>query len=127
MSSQRLYQIVKTFLNFGLDKMVPAGLLPWYVKLGRASLFWLRNKHKDKTPEQRFRLAGAAEELEARGWRLRLLTRHRALVGSSRELSRELARVEVGGPQSTDDWWMESCSADEPIYIFRGREDGRAL
>ncbi|WP_019029196.1 ubiquinone biosynthesis regulatory protein kinase UbiB [Colwellia piezophila] len=57
MSSQRLYQIVKTFLNFGLDKMVPPGLLPWYAKAGRASLFWLRNKHKDKTPEQRFRLA----------------------------------------------------------------------
>ena len=57
MSSQRLYQIVKTFLNFGLDKMVPAGMLPWYAKLGRQSLFWLRNKHKDKTPEQRFRLA----------------------------------------------------------------------
>jgi ubiquinone biosynthesis protein len=56
-SSQRLYQIVKTFLNFGLDKMVPAGLLPWYVKVARKSLFWLRNKHKDKTPEQRFRLA----------------------------------------------------------------------
>jgi ubiquinone biosynthesis protein len=56
-SSKRLYQIVKTFLNFGLDKMVPAGLLPWYAKMGRASLFWLRNTHKDKTPEQCFRLA----------------------------------------------------------------------
>ncbi|TYK66531.1 ubiquinone biosynthesis regulatory protein kinase UbiB [Colwellia echini] len=57
MSSQRLYQIVKTFLNFGLDKMIPAGYLPWYAKAGRACLFWLGNKHKDKTPEQRFRLA----------------------------------------------------------------------
>ena len=57
MSSQRLYQIVKTFLNFGLDNMVPAGMLPWYAKVARHSLFWLRNKHKDKTPEQRFRLA----------------------------------------------------------------------
>ena len=57
MSSIRLYQIVKTLLNFGLDKMVPEGLLPWYVNFGRSSLFWLRNKHKDKTPEQRFRLA----------------------------------------------------------------------
>jgi len=56
-SSQRLYQIVKTFLNFGLDEMVPADMLPWYAKVGRHSLFWLRNKHKDKTPEQRFRLA----------------------------------------------------------------------
>ncbi|TMM45637.1 ubiquinone biosynthesis regulatory protein kinase UbiB [Colwellia ponticola] len=57
MSSQRLYQIVKTFLNFGLDKMIPAGMLPWYAKVGRYSLFWLKNKHQDKTPEQRFRLA----------------------------------------------------------------------
>jgi len=56
-SSLRLYKIVKTFLNFGLDEMVPAHLLPWYVKLGRASIFWLRNKHKDKSAEQRFRLA----------------------------------------------------------------------
>ena len=37
--------------------MVPAHLLPWYAKLGRACIFWLRNKHRDKTPEQRFRLA----------------------------------------------------------------------
>lgn len=57
MSSQRLYQIVETFLNYGLDKMVPAGLIPWYAKIGRGCLFWLGNKHKDKSPEQRFRLA----------------------------------------------------------------------
>jgi ubiquinone biosynthesis protein len=37
--------------------MVPSHLLPWYAKLGRVSLFWIRNKHKDKTTEQRFRLA----------------------------------------------------------------------
>ena len=57
MSSKRLYQIVKTFLNFGLDNMIPSGMLPWYAKVGRGSLFWLRNKHKDKSAEQRFRLA----------------------------------------------------------------------
>ena len=57
MSSIRLYKIVKTFLNFGLDEMVPAHLLPWYTKFARASLFWLRNKHKNKSAEQRFRLA----------------------------------------------------------------------
>jgi len=32
-------------------------MLPWYAKLGRTSLFWLKNKHKDKTVAQRFRLA----------------------------------------------------------------------
>lgn len=57
MSSTRLYQIVKTFLHYGLDDMVPKKMLPWYAKLGRFSLFWLQNKHKDKTVAQRFRLA----------------------------------------------------------------------
>lgn len=32
-------------------------MLPWYAKLGRYSLFWLRNKHKNKALAQRFRLA----------------------------------------------------------------------
>ena len=57
MSSKRLYKIVKTFLQFGLDELVPKKYLPWYAKLARSSLFWLRNKHKDKSQAQRFRLA----------------------------------------------------------------------
>ena len=57
MSSKRLYKIVKTFLQFGLDELVPEKYLPWYVKLGRSSLFWLRNKHSDKSKALRFRLA----------------------------------------------------------------------
>ena len=57
MSNSRLYHIVKTFLQYGLDDMVPKKMLPWYAKLGRASLFWLRNKHKNKAVSQRFRLA----------------------------------------------------------------------
>lgn len=57
MSNTRLYRIVKTFLNYGLDDMVPKKMLPWYAKLGRFSLFWLRNKHKSKPIAQRFRLA----------------------------------------------------------------------
>jgi len=56
-SSTRLYRIVKTFLHYGLDDMVPKKMLPWYAKLGRLSLFWLRNKHKNKPIAQRFRLA----------------------------------------------------------------------
>ncbi len=57
MSSIRLYRIVKTFLTFGLDEIVPKSAQPWYAKLARLSLFWLRNKHKDKPKAQRFRLA----------------------------------------------------------------------
>ncbi len=57
MSSKRLYKIVKTFLQFGLDELVPKKYLPWYVKIARSSLFWLRNKHKDKNKAERFRIA----------------------------------------------------------------------
>lgn len=57
MSSKRLYKIVKTFLQFGLDELVPKKYLPWYVRVARRSLFWLSNKHSDKTKAQRFRLA----------------------------------------------------------------------
>ena len=57
MSNKRLYRIVKTFLHYGLDEMVPKKMLPWYAKLGRLSLFWLKNKHKNKSVAQRFRLA----------------------------------------------------------------------
>jgi ubiquinone biosynthesis protein len=56
-SSKRLYKIVKTFLQFGLDELVPKKYLPWYVKIARSSLFWLRNKHKDKNKAERFRIA----------------------------------------------------------------------
>lgn len=57
MSSIRLYKIVQTFLQYGLDELVPKKSLPWYAKLARISLFWLRNKHKDKAVAVRFRLA----------------------------------------------------------------------
>ncbi len=44
-------------MQYGLDELVPNKMLPWYAKLARFSLFWLRNKHKDKTTAQRFRFA----------------------------------------------------------------------
>jgi ubiquinone biosynthesis protein len=56
-SSLRLYRIVRTFLHYGLDELIPKRKLPWYAKVARLSLFWLRNKHKDKPLAQRFRLA----------------------------------------------------------------------
>ena len=56
-SSKRLYKIVKTFLEYGLDEILPEKYLPWYIKIARSSLFWLRNKHRDKPKAQRFRLA----------------------------------------------------------------------
>jgi ubiquinone biosynthesis protein len=56
-SSLRLYRILKTFLQYGLDDALPKKYYPWYAKLARYSLFWLRNQHKDKNVAQRCRLA----------------------------------------------------------------------
>ncbi|TRX55097.1 ubiquinone biosynthesis regulatory protein kinase UbiB [Thalassomonas sp. M1454] len=57
MRNKRLYKIVKTFLNYGLDELLPANKTPFLAKVARHSLFWLRNKHKDKPVELRLRLA----------------------------------------------------------------------
>ena len=57
MSSARLYYITKTLLSYGLDELIPRKRVPWFAKLGRGSLFWLRNQHKDKPAGMRLRLA----------------------------------------------------------------------
>lgn len=57
MRIRRLYKIVKTFLQYGLDDLLPKHALPWYVRFARHCLFWIRNKHKDKSAALRFRLA----------------------------------------------------------------------
>jgi ubiquinone biosynthesis protein len=53
----RFYQIQKTLLQFGLDELIPSQWQPWYARLARRSLFWLRNRHTDKPVGVRLRLA----------------------------------------------------------------------
>ncbi|MBE0369879.1 ubiquinone biosynthesis protein [Pseudoalteromonas aurantia 208] len=53
----RLYQITQTLLQYGLDDLIPKNKQPWYGKLARKSLFWLKNKHPDKSIGQRLRLS----------------------------------------------------------------------
>jgi ubiquinone biosynthesis protein len=55
--SLRFYKILKTFFQYGLDDFLPKEKLPWYGAIARYSVFWLRNKHKDKTQAERLRLA----------------------------------------------------------------------
>ena len=57
MRISRFYQIQKTLLQFGLDELIPAQWQPWYARLFRHSLFWLRNRHADKPVGVRLRLA----------------------------------------------------------------------
>lgn len=54
---QRAYHITRTFLSYGLDEIIPARWLPWSLRVGRYALFWMPNKHKDKAPGERLRLA----------------------------------------------------------------------
>ncbi|MFO6423345.1 ubiquinone biosynthesis regulatory protein kinase UbiB [Motilimonas sp. KMU-193] len=53
----RLYAITKTFLNYGLDELVPYEHLPMGSRLARKALFWLGNEHQDKPLPERCRLA----------------------------------------------------------------------
>ncbi len=53
----RLYRINKVLLEHGLDDLIPEKWLPWYAKLLRMSIFWLRNKHKGKSQGERITLA----------------------------------------------------------------------
>ena len=57
MRISRFYQIQKTLLQFGLDELIPAQWQPWYARLFRHCLFWLRNRHADKPVGVRLRLA----------------------------------------------------------------------
>lgn len=57
MRIRRLYKIVDTLLRYGLDEIIPEDRLPWYAKVGRRAIFWIGNKHKDKSEAERIRLA----------------------------------------------------------------------
>lgn len=57
MSVSRFYQIQKTILQHGLEELIPPAYMPWWAKLARTSLFWLRNKYPEKSLGERLRLA----------------------------------------------------------------------
>ncbi|MDE1475867.1 ubiquinone biosynthesis regulatory protein kinase UbiB [Xenorhabdus bovienii] len=54
---KRLYFIVRVFLSYGLDELIPNIRLTWPLRFGRYFLFWLPNRHKDKPLGERLRLA----------------------------------------------------------------------
>ena len=53
----RLYKINAILLEHGLDKLIPKRFMPWYARMFRHSMFWIRNKHKQKPDGKRIRLA----------------------------------------------------------------------
>lgn len=54
---RRLYFIIRTFLSYGLDELIPKIRLTLPLRFGRKLLFWMPNRHKDKLLGERLRLA----------------------------------------------------------------------
>ncbi|MDA7747367.1 ubiquinone biosynthesis regulatory protein kinase UbiB [Psychromonas sp.] len=53
----RLYQINKTFIEYGLIELIPKAQIPKSYWLMRLSLFWLRNQYKKTPLPERLRLS----------------------------------------------------------------------
>ncbi|EGT5683819.1 ubiquinone biosynthesis regulatory protein kinase UbiB [Cronobacter turicensis] len=54
---RRLYFIIKTFLSYGLDELIPRMRLTLPLRIWRRGLFWMPNRHKDLELGTRLRLA----------------------------------------------------------------------
>ena len=54
---RRLYFIIRIFLSYGLDELIPKTRLALPLRLWRKSLFWMPNLHKGRPLGERIRLA----------------------------------------------------------------------
>ncbi|HAI50774.1 MAG TPA: ubiquinone biosynthesis regulatory protein kinase UbiB, partial [Enterobacteriaceae bacterium] len=54
---RRLYFIIRTFLSYGLDELIPRIRITWPLRVWRRTLFWMPNRHGDKELGHRLRLA----------------------------------------------------------------------
>ncbi|OAT28267.1 ubiquinone biosynthesis monooxygenase [Buttiauxella brennerae ATCC 51605] len=54
---RRLYFIIRTFLSYGLDELIPRVRITLPLRVWRRMLFWMPNRHKEKPLGERLRLA----------------------------------------------------------------------
>ena len=54
---RRLYFIIRTFLSYGLDELIPKMRITLPLRIGRRMLFWMPNRHKNQPLGERLRLA----------------------------------------------------------------------
>lgn len=54
---RRLYLIIQVVLSYGLDELIPHQHMTLSVRFWRKCFFWIPNRHKDKSPGLRLRLA----------------------------------------------------------------------
>lgn len=56
-NSRRFYHIIRVFLRYGIDEIIPDVPLTRKFKWGRKALFWVKNQHTEKPYGVRLRLA----------------------------------------------------------------------
>lgn len=54
---RRLYFIIKVFLTYGLDELIPQMRLTLPLRLWRRCIFWIPNQHKQELLGVRLRMA----------------------------------------------------------------------
>jgi ubiquinone biosynthesis protein len=54
---RRLYFIIKIFLTYGLDELIPRMRFTLLLRLWRRCIFWIPNQHKEASAGVRIRLA----------------------------------------------------------------------
>ncbi len=54
---RRLYFIIRTFLSYGLDELIPKMRITLPLRIWRRMLFWMPNRHKGQPLGERLRLA----------------------------------------------------------------------
>ncbi len=97
---RRFYHLNKVFLEHGLDELIPWQHLPFAAKLGRYSLFWLFNRHKEKSQATRLRLC--LEQLGPVYVKFgQMLSTRRDLL--SEDIADELAKLQDNVPAFSND------------------------
>ncbi len=120
----RLYRINKVLLEHGLDELIPAKWLPWYARVMRHSIFWVSNKHKDKSAGERITLA-----LQSLGpvfikFGQMLSTRRDLLPPSiANELARLQDKVTPFSPSVAQDIVKQSLGVDHLSELFSEFEE----
>ncbi|PKG78843.1 ubiquinone biosynthesis regulatory protein kinase UbiB [Shewanella sp. Actino-trap-3] len=132
-SIRRGYHVIKTILHFGLDDLIPRHKKPWYFSILRNGLFWIRNKHKNKSPAERLKLAmqdlgpvyiklgqmlSTRRDLLDDEWAYQLAMLQDRVPPFDSALARQAIEAELGAPISTyfddfDDTPLASASISQ--------------
>ncbi|MBE7215451.1 ubiquinone biosynthesis regulatory protein kinase UbiB [Shewanella benthica] len=145
-SIRRAYQVIKISLHHGLDELIPAKMTPWYFRLLRCGLFWIRNQHKDKIGGERLKLAmqelgpvyikfgqmlSTRRDLLSDEWAEELAMLQDRVPPFDSAIAREMIETELGKPIDTyfedfDDIPLASASISQ-VHTATLKSNGKAV